>query len=403
MDNPEIVNRPKTLPARVFIYAPPKEGKTSFAAYAPKPIFVMTKGETGLRKLIEANRIPETPHFDNDARTWNEFLANVRWVAESNHDYQTLVIDTINGAELLLANHVLQETFEGQIVGPTGFNAKQAGQKVCFPIWGKFLELLDKINQRGLGIILLAHAVIDGEGEQQKIRPKGWKRLWSVTQAWADVIGFLCREVTEKDGETIYGRRRLILEQRPNIEAGNRLGLPSVLELGESASNAWKKFAEALAGYGEEGKTFPPETDFYYQPYRKARIIFREPKNEAQRKANELVNFLGSLDRMLNVLAKAFPSPNKDRLKYEDIGEEMIPFLTERIREEEVNRAKKQKIVTLIENRLKVKGFTWHLYKVFDTSWKGTPVIEESLEKLGEFLAWLNTSKEELAKRMEKG
>lgn len=390
-----VIDEPRNFPPRVFVYAPPKEGKTSFAAFSPKPVFVMTRGETGLRKLIDSKRIPKTAHLENDVRTWPEFMAGLRWVLESNHDYQTLVIDTINGAELLLANHVLQENFSGQIVGPSGFNAKLAGQKVCFPIWGTLLDLLDQINRRGMGIILLAHAKLDGE----KVRPEGWKRLWSVTRGWADVIGFLSREVVEKDGEKIFGRRRMILEQRPNIEAGNRLGLPPVLELGESASSAWKKFAEALAGF--EPKTFPPETPFHYQPYRTARIIFLEPKTEAQREANKLINYLGWIDRVMRAIEKHIGA-EPHTLTYEDLNETMIPFLRDCVTQEENQRKAKEKILTLIENRLKVKGFDWHLYRVFDPSWKGTPVIEEGLENLGEFLAWLNTSKEELAQRSAK-
>jgi hypothetical protein len=49
-------------------------GKTSLGACAPKPIYLMTRGETGLLTLIDAGRIPETAHFP-ELGTWPDLLA----------------------------------------------------------------------------------------------------------------------------------------------------------------------------------------------------------------------------------------------------------------------------------------------------------------------------------------
>ena len=63
------------LPSRHVIYGPEGIGKTSLAAAAPLPVFLMSRGETGLLSLIDHSRVPaETPHFP-EAMTWEEVLA----------------------------------------------------------------------------------------------------------------------------------------------------------------------------------------------------------------------------------------------------------------------------------------------------------------------------------------
>jgi hypothetical protein len=45
------------LPSRHVIYGPEGVGKTSLAAASPMPIFVMTRGETGLRSLATTDEL----------------------------------------------------------------------------------------------------------------------------------------------------------------------------------------------------------------------------------------------------------------------------------------------------------------------------------------------------------
>lgn len=67
----------RRLPNRVLVYAPEGWGKTSFAAHAPGCIFLCTKGEDGLEKLIETGQVGETAHFLDQARTWADVTACV--------------------------------------------------------------------------------------------------------------------------------------------------------------------------------------------------------------------------------------------------------------------------------------------------------------------------------------
>src|SRR4051812_44233252 len=84
------------LPSRGVIYGPEGTGKTSLGCAAPRPIVLMTRGETGLETLIDAGRVPETPHLPEIA-SWPDLLAAVTALATEPHDFKTLVIDALNG------------------------------------------------------------------------------------------------------------------------------------------------------------------------------------------------------------------------------------------------------------------------------------------------------------------
>src|SRR3954469_20593685 len=59
------------LPSRVVLHGVEGVGKTSFAAAAPKPYFLMARGETGLETLIDSGRVGSIAHAP-ELRTWNE-------------------------------------------------------------------------------------------------------------------------------------------------------------------------------------------------------------------------------------------------------------------------------------------------------------------------------------------
>src|SRR4051812_31251234 len=57
----DVISTGSGLPSRGVIYGPEGTGKTTLGAMFPKPVFLMTRGETGLETLIDAGRVAETP------------------------------------------------------------------------------------------------------------------------------------------------------------------------------------------------------------------------------------------------------------------------------------------------------------------------------------------------------
>jgi hypothetical protein len=101
------------LPSRIVVYGPEGAGKSSLGAAAPRPIYILTRGETGLLTLRDYNLVPATSHFP-EIGTWTELLDVIQVLIDQDHDYKTLVIDTLNGAEGLCHEHVCQRDFGGR-------------------------------------------------------------------------------------------------------------------------------------------------------------------------------------------------------------------------------------------------------------------------------------------------
>jgi hypothetical protein len=266
-----ITTRAPSLPSRVYLYAPEKWGKTSFAAYAPGAVFLMSEGETGLLTLLESGQIPDTPHFPEDCRTWEQLRQNVRALIRDPHEFKTLVIDTANGAERLLSSWVLQHEFGGISWGKDGYNTFGNGSIACVRHWVEFLRDLDDLRvKRKMSILLLAHSKIktvnNPEGpDYDQLRPEGIDKLWTLTHKWADIIAAGCYTTMVKD-DKVSGIDARVIKTSGTLAAvcGNRYGLPPTIPCGANAKTAFQNFVAQIAKAKANGKR--PDQQSQVQP-----------------------------------------------------------------------------------------------------------------------------------------
>ncbi len=265
----DIVTKTERQPNRTFLHAREGFGKTSFGAQAVKPIFIQSRGETGLETLIAANQLPEIPRFP-EARDWRQFRSGIRSLIDEDHPYRTLVVDTINGAERLCHEHVCQNEFRGEW-GETGFSSYGRGPEVSLAEWRFLINDFDTLREKkGMAILLLSHSKIktfknpDG-ADYDRWLPDMNEKTWSLTHRWLDAVLFGNFEVvvhTQRSREVEAlkkgkaagtSARMLYAQQRPAFDAKNRLGLPEEIECGASAEEAWANYVAALkAGRGAE-------------------------------------------------------------------------------------------------------------------------------------------------------
>jgi hypothetical protein len=279
-----VTTRAKRKPARVFLYAQEKFGKTSFAAHAPDPIFAMTRGEDGLLTLMNAGRLPPTAHFPDDLHRWDQLRAVTCALRDEDHDRKTFVVDTANGAARLLAEHVCCEHFGDSW---TAFDSYGKGHQVCVAEWIAWLADLDRLREdRSMSIILLSHAEVKSfknpaGADYDRYQPEMPKPIWSVTHKWGDVIlfgSFKVHAQVEGSGKDkkVKGQggnqRVLYAGESAAFLAGNRYGLPHEISCGNSAADAWKNFVEQMkkarpaevpkqAAPAEAPKTESPKTE----------------------------------------------------------------------------------------------------------------------------------------------
>ncbi len=256
----QITTAGNKLPNRYGLHAVEGWGKTSLGAMFPKPLFIQTRGETGLETLIDSRRLPPTAHLP-EIMSWPDLRSLVRMVASENHDYKTLVLDTANGAEKLCCEAVMKREFDNS---REKFLAFGKGPIVAADEWREFLGELDEVRQRRKMIIwLLVHTKVNKfrnpEGSDfDRYQPELEPAIWSLTHKWLDVVlfGNFLQTTTEdkatKRAKGIGGDQRMLYCTRTAAwDAKNRIGLPSEISIGDSPQEAYAQFTEAVkAGCG---------------------------------------------------------------------------------------------------------------------------------------------------------
>ncbi|MCX7701182.1 MAG: ATP-binding protein [Gemmataceae bacterium] len=109
------VHRGRTpKPPRILLYGPEGIGKTTFGSQAPKPIFVPT--EDGQDEIDCAKFLL--------AATLDEVLAAITDLRSQPHDYETVVIDSLDWLERLIWDKLCGQygvsSIEKVDGGPTG-------------------------------------------------------------------------------------------------------------------------------------------------------------------------------------------------------------------------------------------------------------------------------------------
>lgn len=257
-----ITNTGNKLPNRYILHSTEGWGKTSFGAQTPHPIFLETKGETGLETLIDAGRLKETPHFP-EVETWSDLLGYIGALTTEEHPYKTLVIDTLNGAERLCHEHVCERDFNGEW-GDRGFMGYMRGYEVSLADWREFLTALDRLRDtKRMGIVALVHTKVktfkNPEGpDYDRYAPDMHDKTWSLSHKWSDCVLFGNFEVVmtavqenkktgASRGKAVGGNIRMMYTERhASYDAKNRLGLKTEIEMGESAAQGWANFVAAL-------------------------------------------------------------------------------------------------------------------------------------------------------------
>lgn len=258
----DVTTNGNRLPNRYLLHALEGWGKTSFGAMFPKPLFIQTRGETGLETLIDANRLPPTPHLP-EITNWADLRGAIQMLTREAHTYKTLLIDTINGAERLCHEHVCNREFGGDW-GEKGFLSFHKGYGVAASEWRSLLTDLDALRaKREMIVFLLCHTKVKNfknpEGaDYDRYQPDVHETTWSLTHKWTDVVLFgNFFAVTETDRQTkrskgVGGKARVLYCERSAAwDAKNRIGLPEELNLGESPQAAYAAFQTAVkAGRG---------------------------------------------------------------------------------------------------------------------------------------------------------
>ena len=220
-------------PRRTLVYGTHGIGKSTFGAMAEKPIFIQT--EDGLGE-IDCERFPL-------AQSYEDVLAALSELYTEEHDYRTVVIDSLDWLERLIWEKVCQ-THKVDSIEKIPY-AK--GYVFALTHWREVIQGLTALRQqRGMAIILVAHCQIEKFANPEtdtydRYSPKLQKLASALIQEWCDEILFATYEVHTKtiteafDHKRVQGigigRRILRTTERPAHMAKNRLNLPEEIPL----------------------------------------------------------------------------------------------------------------------------------------------------------------------------
>src|SRR5262249_52072228 len=201
-----------------------------------------------------------------------ELLAQVRALQAEKHEFDSVVLDSLDWVEPLIWKAVCEEGKVETIEQYAGGYGK--GYVRALDLWRTLFKELSVLNHH-MHVLLIGHAQI--KSFQDPELPTAYDRYQlkindkaaALVREAADAVLFARfeTELVKTNGKTrAYGegRRIMFTESRPGFDAKNRFNLPFVLPLD------WKTFGDAIrAFYGlkakesgtSKGETTPAKKD----------------------------------------------------------------------------------------------------------------------------------------------
>jgi len=221
-------------PMILSLYGVGGVGKTTFAASAPNPVFIQTEDGT-----------PEGVSFETFGvlESFDDVMDALIAVCDQQHDFGTLVIDSLDRFERLIWKQVCHENGWSDIETP-GFGK---GYVAADDLWNKYLAGIREVrNSRKMHIIQIVHESNDRFdspmlGSVSKYGFNLHKRASALIRAECDAIGFMDYLAQIKETDVGFnrksrhaeggGQRVLYMEERPSFIAKNRYKMPPTIPL----------------------------------------------------------------------------------------------------------------------------------------------------------------------------
>lgn len=236
----------KLRPPITCIYGSEGIGKTTFGTEAPNPVFILT--EDGLAD-------PNVPAFEV-ATSLHDVSSSLSLLFKTEHDYKTVVIDSLDWLERLIHKQVCIDN-DVKSIEDLGWGK---GYKDALEYWGKLIDGLAKLrNKKNMIIILIAHSAVRTVSDPltesyDKFEIKLQKSATALVSEFCDIILFATQEIHITQEDKGFGNKR-----KRAISDGERVmycrGLPTFTAKTRSGYNLppqlplnWQAFMSAIKG-----------------------------------------------------------------------------------------------------------------------------------------------------------
>jgi len=225
-------------PLIITLLGTPGSGKTMTACTFPKPFLIRTQGESVPRDLEKYGL--DAPASLGVTETEAKLMEQLHALIRDEHDYKTLIIDSVTGLESMFINEVIADDPKAKNIQQAagGYGAGRDTVAAKHSRVRKAAELLR--TKRGMNVVFLAHSDInrvdppDGESYTQfSLRLHGKSQSPYIDEV--DVVGQI-KQPTALVGE---GRKRaigqdervLLCTMTPAAVTKNRLGISEEIEI----------------------------------------------------------------------------------------------------------------------------------------------------------------------------
>jgi len=235
------VQKPKDRPVIATICGDSGLGKTTLATRFPNPIVI--RAEDGLQAIPQKHRPDAFPSLESVDDLWNQ----LRGLLEEDHQYKTLVVDSVTALERLFIQHVI----DSDPKKPRSINQALGGYGAGFAAVASLHQRVRKVcgmlnEQKDMHIVFVAHAdtetveLPDQDPYNRYSLRLGRKSVAPYVDD-SDVVGFLkLLTYTQGDGDRKKaisdGTRVLVTYATAANVSKNRFGITEDLpvELGKN-------------------------------------------------------------------------------------------------------------------------------------------------------------------------
>ena len=216
---------------RVCVYGIEGIGKSTFASQFPGAVFIDTEGSTN---QMDVARYPSPS-------TWEMLLSEVEQTINNPSGVGTIVIDTVDWAQQLCVQSVCAKYNMG---GIEDFGWGK-GYSYVTEEFGKLLNLLNDLVDKGVNAVLIAHSAIrtftkpDEMGQYdryelklidtQKCSITGMVKEWADLLLFANYETFITEDQKTKKKYASGNQRVMYTTHTAAWDAKNRFGMPDKL------------------------------------------------------------------------------------------------------------------------------------------------------------------------------